>query len=481
MARCNPPEVHSPSSHRKIIMPSFKLLKNEALPPQPYTEQVEQPAAPDESFHAPHHGRAARIGWWALGLGLLVFVLWASFAPIDEGVPSQGVVTIDTKRKTVQHLTGGIVKDVLVHEGSMVTEGQVVAQLDDVTAKANFEAVRQRYLGLRAMQGRLQAEQRGLATITWHPDLQAASSDPLIRQQMLTQEQLLASRRTGLRADLQSMEETIRGQEGLIQAYEGMLGNRKNQAALLTEELNNTRGLVKDGYAPRNRQLELERMVAETNTAQAELQGNAIRARRTILEVRQRMISRQQDYRKEVEGQLADVSREVLADAEKFRALKDDLGRMEIRATATGQVVGLTVQTAGAVIGPGQKLMDIVPEDEPLLLEVKVAPHLIDRVHAGLPVDVRFSAFAHSPQLVVEGKVLSVSGDLLSDPPTVQGTASYYLARVVVTPEGLKQLGKRHMQAGMPVEVVFKTGERSLLTYLLHPLTKRLAASMTEE
>lgn len=463
-------------------MPSFKLLKNEALPPQPYTEQAAQPAVQDEpSFHAPHHGRAARIGWWALGLGLLVFVLWATFAPIDEGVPSQGVVAIDTKRKTVQHLTGGIVKEILVHEGSLVTEGQPVARLDDAAAKANFEAVRQRYLGLRAMQGRLQSEQRGLATITWHPDLQAASSDPLIRQQMLTQEQLLASRRTGLRADLQSMEETIRGQEGLVEAYQGMLGNRKSQAALLTEELNNTRGLVKDGYAPRNRQLELERMVAETNTALAELQGNAIRARRSILEVRQRMISRQQEYRKEVEGQLADVDREVLADAQKFRALQDDLGRTEIRATATGQVVGLAVQTAGAVIGPGQKLMDIVPKDEPLLLEAKVAPHLIDRVRAGLPVDVRFSAFAHSPQLVVEGKVLSVSGDLLADAPTVQGTATYYLARVVVTPEGLKQLGKRHMQPGMPVDVVFKTGERSLLTYLLHPLTKRLAASMTEE
>jgi protease secretion system membrane fusion protein len=125
--------------------------------------------------------------------------------------------------------------------------------------------------------------------------------------------------------------------------------------------------------------------------------------------------------------------------------------------------------------------MDIVPEDEPLMLETKVAPHLIDRVHAGLPVDVRFTAFSHSPQLVVAGKVVSVSGDLLTDPPTVQGTPSYYLARVAVTPEGLNRLGKRQLHPGMPVEVVFRTGERSLLTYLLHPLTKRIAASMTEE
>ena len=132
----------------------------------------------------------------------------------------------------------------------------------------------------------------------------------------------------------------------------------------------------------------------------------------------------------------------------------------------------------GGVVAPGQKLMDIVPKGEPLLLEARVAPHMIDRVHAGLPVDVRFSSFAHSPQLVVNGKLVSISADLLTEPQT---NMSYYLARVEVTPEGRKALGKRQLQPGMPVEVIFKTGERSMLTYLLHPLTKRLAASMTEE
>jgi protease secretion system membrane fusion protein len=122
--------------------------------------------------------------------------------------------------------------------------------------------------------------------------------------------------------------------------------------------------------------------------------------------------------------------------------------------------------------------MDIVPASQALLLEARVAPNLIDRVHADLPVDVRFSSFANSPQLVVEGKVASVSGDLLIDSHTGVG---YYLARVAVTSEGLRKLGKRQMQPGMPVEVIFKTGERSLLTYMLHPLTRRMAASLKEE
>ena len=157
---------------------------------------------------------------------------------------------------------------------------------------------------------------------------------------------------------------------------------------------------------------------------------------------------------------------------------KDDLGRIEIKSPAAGQVVGLAFQSAGAVVSPGQKIMDIVPEGQSLLVEAHVAPHLIDKVRQGLAVDVRFSSFSNSPQLVVDGTVASVSSDLITDQP---GTAGYYLARITVTPQGFEKLGKRQLQAGMPVEVIFVTGQRSLLTYLLSPLTKRIAASMKEE
>ncbi len=434
-----------------------------------------QPVAPPIAHHT---GRAARIGLWALGLGLGGLLLWAGFAPLDEGVPGQGMVAIDTKRKAVQHLTGGLVKEVLVREGDLVKEGQTLIRLDEAVARANFEAARQRYIGLLAMQNRLVAEQRGSAKISFHPDVVEASKDPQIKQVVFTQEQLFESRRAALRADLQSTSESIQGQQGLIQSYESMLINRKNQQALLSEELKNTSALVKEGYAPRNRQLELERMAAESNSGIAELQGNTIRAKRAVAELQQRSILRQQEYRKEVESQLADVGREVPGDAEKYRVASDDLGRVEIKSPATGQVVSLAFQSVGGVIGPGQKLMDIVPEGQELLIEAQVPPHLIDRVHKDLPVDVRFSSFAHSPQLVVNGKVASVSADLLTDQRTGAG---YFLARVALTAEGYKHLGKRQLQPGMPVEVVFKTGERSMLTYLLSPMTKRLAASMKEE
>ena len=421
----------------------------------------------------------ARAGLWVLGLGFGGFLLWAALAPLDEGVPTLGSVTLDTKRKTVQHLSGGIVKEVLVHEGQQVKEGEPLLRLDPAVARANYEAVRQRYLGYRAMQSRLFAEQAGKDAIDFHPDVKAAMSDPLIKQQVTTQQQLIQARRAALAADLQGIEESTQGLKEQLGSYQNILIQRKNQLSLLNEELNNVRGMVKEGYAPRNRQLELERMVAESNAAIADLVGNSLRVNRQVAELGQRSMARKQEYRKEIESQLADITRETQSDAEKFVAVTADLDRMEIKSPANGQVVGLTVQTVGAVLQPGQKLLDVVPDNQTLLLEAHIPPHLIDKVQTGLLADIRFNSFAHSPQLVLEGKILSISGDLLSDPQAPQ--YAYYLARVQVTPAGMKTLGQRQMQPGMPVEIVIKTGERSLLTYLIHPLTKRMAASLKEE
>ena len=434
----------------------------------------------DTSQYASGDTRAvARMGMWVLGLGFGGFLLWAGLAPLDEGVPTQGVVTLDTKRKTVQHLSGGIVKEVLVQEGQQVKEGEALLRLDGAVAKANYEAVRQRYLGLRAMQSRLFAEQVGSKTISFHPDVQSAMNDPLIKQQVATQQQLIQARQAAIAADLQGLEENMQGLKEQLGSYQNVLVQRRNQLSLLTEELNNTRAMVKEGYAPRNRQLELERMLAESNASIADLTGSSLRIGRQVAELTQRSVARKQEYRKEVESQLADVTREVQSDAEKFVAVTADLNRMEIKAPAAGQVVGLSVQTVGAVLQPGQRLLDVVPDNQTLLLEAHIPPHLIDKIQQGLLTDVRFNTFAHSPQLVVQGKVMSVSGDLLSDPQNPQ--MSYFLARVQVTPEGMKTLGTRQMQPGMPAEIVIKTGERSMLTYLLHPLLKRVATSLKEE
>lgn len=450
-----------------------------ATSPVNRTPSLANAAVEDASATVGDPRRAARIGLMALGLGFGGFLLWAALAPLDEGVPTQGQVSIDTKRKTIQHLSGGIVDEVLVHEGQLVEQGDVLLRLDPAVSKANLEQVRQRYLALRAVEGRLLAEQTAAGKIDFHPDLLQEQNNPEIKRHMTTQEQLLHSRRAALKADLASVQENVRGQEALIESLKAILPNRREQLKLLSEELQHTKSLAKEGYVPRNRQLELERLVADANNAISNVLAEVTRAQSTMADLRQRAIARQQEYRKEVDTLMADVQREVESERLRYEAAQADFSRMDIKSPASGQVVGLMAQTVGGVVSPGQKIMDIVPKNANLLLEAHIQPHLIDKVAQGMEADVRFNTFSNSPQLVVQGRVVSISKDLLSDPANPQ--LAYYLARIEVTAEGRKQLGNRQLQPGMPVEVVIKTGERSMLTYLLHPLTKRLAASMTEE
>ncbi len=457
---------------RGVLAPLVKTLRPKAIALPKSDEYSEEEGLPTDTQ------TPARLGFRVLAIGFGGFLLWAALAPLDEGVPTSGIVTIETKRKAVQHLTGGIVKSVHVKEGQIVQEGAPLMEIDPASTQANFESVRQRYYTLRAMEARLVAEQSGRGAISFHPDLLAEKDSPLVADLIANQEGLFAARRMALEAETQAIEESISGLEGSITGFQGLLEARRAQLSLLVEEIAGLEELVKEGYAPRNNLLTMQRTQAETVGAIAELQGNIERTRSALAEARLRITQRRQEFRKEVDQELAQVRGEVDAEAERLNAIRGDLARTVIRAPTSGQVVGLAAQTVGGVIGPGQKVMDIVPQDEPLLLEAYIPPHLIDRVQPGLEADVRFSSFAHSPLLVAPGKVVSVSHDLLTNE---QNGVSYYLARVTVTEEGMKKLGKRQLQAGMPVEVVIVTGERSMLTYLLHPLLKRFASSMKEE
>lgn len=424
--------------------------------------------------------------WMRIGIALLVlgmggFLVWAATAPLDEGVPVPGIITVEAKRKTVQHLSGGIVRKIHVTESQSVKEGDVLIELDDTQARANFEFARQTYLALLATEGRLLAEQRGAPRIEFHPDLSSPDNAAAARSYFAGQRQLFDTRRGALAGDIGILNESAAGQEESLKGLTAQLASRRSQSGLLQEQLGGTRDLVKEGYLPRNAQLEQERSAAELSAVISELQASIQRTRSAVSELKLRAAQRRREYLREVETQLADVRRDVAANAERLTAAREDLRRTVIHAPADGQVVGLTVFTVGGVVGPGEQLMDIVPIGDALLLEARVPPHLIDRVRAGLRADIHFQGFVNQPQLVAEGSVVSVSADLLSDAPGAgQPGMAYYLARVRVTPAGMKKLGRHQMQPGMPADVVIKTGERTMLTYLLKPLLQRLAVSLKE-
>lgn len=434
----------------------------------------------DKSQLSAEIAKVKRIGIWVLGLGLGGFIAFAALVPLDEGVPTQGLVSIDTKRKVIQHLQGGIVNDVLVSEGQTVAQNQTLIKLADGMVRAQYETIRQQFFNLKIIEARLLAEQAGSSVITFDPDLtQLALKDKQLNHQFKLQKQLLQARRSSLESAIGALRESAIGQRSIVETSGQIDANRSSQLNSLEKDLVGIRNLVDEGYAPMSKRHELERGVSELQSSIAENKASQIRAKQAILEIEQRQMSLRADFMKEVEQSLTQIRPDIQSQAEKYNAALEELKRTEIKSPVAGQVVGLSVQTVGSVIQAGQRIMEIVPSEELLVLETKIAPYLIDRVKIGDEVDVRFSSFANSPQLVVTGVLKTLSTDAITD--NTQDAIPYYLARVHVTEAGLKSLGSRKMQPGMPVEIVIKTGSRTLLQYLVSPLTRRIAASMKEQ
>jgi len=426
--------------------------------------------------------RANRIGVIAVVVSFAAFLLWASFAPLAQGVSASGTIVVETRRKQVQHLSGGIVREILVREGQEVAQDQVLMRLEGLQTKAGHEAALQQYLGLRAQESRLLAERDGLAMIRFHPSLNESRYGQAAERQRANQEGLFVARRNARLLDLQATDESIAGLKASLMGTEGPLNGRRVQEATIARELASSKELMNAGFMPLQRVRELERTLEETRGAITDLEANRRRLEQSIAEQITRRDLKIKEFQREVGQQITEVQKEVEAAEERLKASDAELARIDIRAPVSGQVVGLAIQTVGGVVSGSQKLLEIVPKDEGLLIEAKGPPNFIDRVKAGQWVDVRFTTFANTPQLVVQGKLLTISTDAVDASGGLANMpGSYYLGRVVLTDLGQEQLGGRQLQAGMPVEVIIKTGERSVLKYLLHPIIKRMASSMIEE
>ena len=423
-----------------------------------------------------------RLGAAVLVVGLGAFLLWAGFAPLDQGVPASGTVAIETRKKTIQHSTGGVVKDVLVKEGQWVKEGDVLIEVSDTQARANNETIRQAYLSQRAVEARLEAELKNAGSIHFGTDITANKADPFVQQLTMTQQNLFVARRASFEAEVSALEQSIQALKDQLWGVDQSLVNRLVQIQLQEKHLKSIKSLADEGYAPKNQVLQMEQTQTELKTALSDLKSNQSRLSRSIEESQFRMAQRKQDYQKDVMGLLAEVKKEVQAGKERLTTTNEELVRTQIKSPVDGQVVGMSISATGGVVMAGQKLMDVVPKSEALLIDAKVLPHIIDKVHTGMNVSVRFNTFANTPQLVVPGKLVALTSDVITDPSAgMGGISSYYLGRVEITPEGLKVLGSRVLQPGMPTEVLFKVGERTLLQYIMYPLTKRIAASLKEE
>lgn len=428
----------------------------------------------DVDAHSP-----ARWGMMVLGIGFGGFLLWAAFAPLDAGVSSQGTVKVASNRKTIQHLTGGIVDAIEVKEGQAVKKDQVLVRLNPTNANAQLGIVQAQYLSAQSSADRLAAERDGKPAITFSPMLTGKfAGDSRAQEAMALQTQLFTSRRAALQAELGMLRENSQGTQEQLKGLESLKQSREQQLAFVNEELKGVRDMAAQGYVPRNRMLQLERTVSEISGQLAETIANIGRTKNALSELKLRMLQREKEYQKEVETQLNEVQKEARAQADRLAALEYEMANTQIKSPIDGVVVGVNVHTVGGVIQPGFHIMDVVPQNEPMIVETRIATNLIDKVHPGLPVDLSFPAFSHAHTPNIPGVVDTVGADVLTDEVT---RMPYYSVQAKVTADGMKTLGALQIRPGMPVAVVVKTGERTMLNYLVKPMIDRVSGAFKEE
>ncbi len=423
--------------------------------------------------------RVLRMGLWVLLLGLGGFLAWAIWAPLDEGIPAPGTLIVESSRKRIDHLNGGIVEQILVREGQRVRAGEELLVLNETQSRSALNATQTQWLTALATLARLEAERGQQNSLRFPEELTGLAGNSEVASLMRAQESLFRTRRTALDGELRIIRESVRGLEQQLASLDQLKAGRASQIQLLDEQLQSFRNLRAEGFVSRNQLLDLERQMAEVQSKQSEDLSNIAGINARLAEFRMRGAQRETEFRREVEAQLSDVQREVATLAERLNAQRDTFERLVMRSPVDGTVVDLAVHTVGGVVRPGDRLMDIVPEGDELLVEARVAPQFVDRVYAGLPADVHFDAYANrADRPVIAGEVALVSADALLDSRTGE---RYYALRVRVQAEEVARLGTLQLQPGMTSTVMIKTGERSLMVYLTRPLLRRFTTALTED
>ncbi|MFV3304591.1 HlyD family type I secretion periplasmic adaptor subunit [Pseudomonas sp. NY15181] len=417
-----------------------------------------------------------RLGLAIVGLTFGLFGTWAAFAPLDGAVYAPGVVTVQTYRKTVQHLEGGIVKEVLVHDGDIVKRDDPLIVLDDAQLRFEYEMTRSQLIAAKAMEARLKAERDALPAIDFGEIADLASPRGMEARQSETQ--VFNARQGSRHGQIAVLRERVGQLNQQISGLESVIDAKLQLEKSYSGEIGELSDLLKQGFVDKQRLVEQQRKLEMLKSEVADHRATINRARLQINETQLQILQVDKDFNSEVAKQLAEVQTKLYDLREKTSSLEDRLSRIVIRAPDAGMVIGMTVHTVGGVVHPGTPLLDIVPSISELIIEAQVPPVDIDRIAIGKRADIRFSAFNAATTPVIEGEVSSVSADRLTNDKT--GTA-YYLARVRVTEHGVHTLGERKLVPGMPADVLIITGQRTLLQYLMQPARNALAQSMIEE
>ncbi|MBC6718648.1 HlyD family type I secretion periplasmic adaptor subunit [Aurantimonas sp. DM33-3] len=440
--------------------------------------------APQEKAKAPKVETAPISARGTILLGLAVVGttffgagVWASTAPLASAVNAPGTVIIAGKRRTIQHLEGGIIKELHVREGQEVEAGQVLITLDPTQANATVMRLRNQLDTQLALEARLNAERNGDDAVTFPEELTARADDPKVSQILAGQRQEFDERRKTLVGTVELLQQKILQLDRIIDGLKSQRVSKEDQVGLIQEELGALQILLKKGLTNKSRVLELQRGSAQLNGDIGDIVAQIGRSEQQISEANMQIIQTSQQFREEVVAQLRETESKGADLRQQLLVAKDIVGRQEIRAPQSGTIQTLAVTTIGGVIAPGEVLMEIAPKDGNFLVEAQVSPLDIDNVSVGQEAEVRFSALDLRTTPVVMGKVISRSGDRIEAP----NRSPFFRVQVETPPSEMKKLDSRKLQAGMPAEVLIQTGERTLINYLVKPLTDQLSRGMNEQ
>ena len=431
---------------------------------------------PDEVY-AVEARRLIRVGLAVIAALVLGIGIWMVITPLSGAAIAPGAVKVDMNRKTLQHQEGGIIKEILVRDGSHVEAGQILLVINDVRVDANYDLLITQLDSEMAKASRLFAESTLGGSVAYARELLSRDQESRVKELMQREYAVFATRRQMLDTQIRLLKEQIEEARREAAGLDEQVAAEKRAIQWQQEELRANQQLAEQGFITNIRLLALQRGVADYEARVGEHRAALAQARQRSGDFELRIASLRNSYMKEAADELKEATAKTYDLRERLRPSLDAAQRQKVVAPVSGEVVDLRITTVGAVVGPREPLLDIVPVNPELIIEARVRPEDITYVKIGGEADVRLSAFKQRITPTVTGKVIYVSADSLTDNKT---GATYYLTHVKLTPESLKEAGDLKLQAGMPAEVFVKTPARTPLQYLLDPLTGFLQRSFRE-
>ncbi|WP_078745374.1 HlyD family type I secretion periplasmic adaptor subunit [Oceanospirillum multiglobuliferum] len=420
------------------------------------------------------------VGTLILLLSLGTFTIWAAFAPLSSAVMAQGEVMVDSYRKSIQHLEGGLVANIYVRNGDLVQAGDALVQLDTTVWTGETESNRKRMFSTLMQLERLRSEQISSQDVIFSETVLSASENDSDLKGVLEQNRQLYHAR--VKAHKQEQEALRSRAAQAREQIEGLTDQQKiisEQIALLESEYEAYTTLLNEKLGDGQRARELNRQILSSKNEYARLRSEIARTELVASEYDVQLINSQQNYLKDIGERIQAAQADYFDTQERYRISLNRLNRAVIRAPESGYIVGMKIHTIGSVIRPGDTLMDLVPEKDKFVVETRVATNDINSLHQGQKADIRFSAFNQRTTKVIEGEVVSISADRLINEKTGE---AYYLTRIKVTEKGRADMDKdMNLIPGMPAEVMIRREDRTMFSYLLKPIADSFARSFREK